>query len=112
MEVVTVVQGAIPQMFGLVKIAMIELFDERYVDVMQAAATAATAIVDAARVRGSFPCRNFSNTKPPDFDGFKDPIVAMRWLSDVKGCFFTCSCPKDQKVRCILNLICLGAKDW
>jgi len=36
----------------------------------------------------------------------------MRWLSDVEGCFFTCSCPADQRVRCALNLLRLGAKDW
>ena len=22
----------------------------------------------------------------------------MRWMSDVEGCFFTCSCPADQDV--------------
>lgn len=26
--------------------------------------------------------------------------------------FYICSCLKDQKVRCILNLLCLGEKDW
>nr|KAJ0210028.1 hypothetical protein LSAT_V11C400157280 [Lactuca sativa] len=42
----------------------------------------------------------------------EDLIVAIRWLSDVEGCFFTCSCPADQRVRCALNLLRLGAKDW
>ena len=36
----------------------------------------------------------------------------MRWLSDVEGCFFTCSCPADHRVRCALNLLRLGVKDW
>ncbi|CAH1445284.1 unnamed protein product [Lactuca virosa] len=36
----------------------------------------------------------------------------MRWISDVEGCFFTCSCPAEQKVRCALNLLRSGAKDW
>ena len=35
----------------------------------------------------------------------------MRWLSDVEGCFFTYSCPADQKVRCSLNLLRSEAKD-
>ena len=26
--------------------------------------------------------------------------------------FFTWSCPEDQKVRCTLNLLHIGAKDW
>ena len=33
--------------------------------------------------------------KPPTFDGIHDPIVGMRWLYDVKGSFFTCSCPAE-----------------
>ena len=36
----------------------------------------------------------------------------MRWISDVEGCFFTCSCPTDQKVKCGFNLLRSGAKDW
>ena len=50
--------------------------------------------------------------KPPTFDGIQNLIVAMRWLSDVEGCFFTCSCPVDQKVRCALNLLSSREKDW
>ncbi|XP_023747807.1 uncharacterized protein LOC111896008 [Lactuca sativa] len=41
-----------------------------------------------------------------------DPIAAMRWLLDVEGCFFTYSCPTDQKVRCALNWLRSRAKDW
>ena len=33
--------------------------------------------------------------KPPTFDGTQDPIKAMRWVSDLEGCFFTCLCPTD-----------------
>lgn len=36
----------------------------------------------------------------------------MRWFSDMEGYFFTWSCPEDQKVRCALNLLHFGAKDW
>lgn len=30
----------------------------------------------------------------------------------MEGYFFTCACPKNQKVKFALNLIHLGAKDW
>ena len=59
----------------------------------------------------AFQYRDFDNTKPPNFDGIQDPIIAMRWLSDVEGCFFTCSCPADQKVKCALNLLRTGANN-
>ena len=44
--------------------------------------------------------------------GVHDPIIGMRWLDDVEGCFFTCLCFADQRVRCALNLLRSGAKDW
>lgn len=28
------------------------------------------------------------------------------------GCFYTCSCPEDQKVKLALDLIHCGEKDW
>ena len=56
--------------------------------------------------------REFSNTKPPEFDGTQDPIAAMRWVSDIEGCFYTCSCPEHLRVRFALNQLRLGAKDW
>lgn len=54
----------------------------------------------------------FSNPKPPMFNGVKYPIVSMMWISNVEGCFYTCSCPKNPKVRFALNLLLLGMKDW
>lgn len=36
----------------------------------------------------------------------------MRWIIDVKGCFYTCSCPDDLRVCFALNLLLLGAKSW
>ena len=50
--------------------------------------------------------------KPPTFDRTQDPIRSMRWLSGMEGCFFMCSCPTDNKVRCSINLLRFGAKDW
>ena len=67
-------------MFGYIKTTLIETFDEKYAAVTEAAAVAATAVVAVARSRGgdSLLFREFSNTKPPEFDGTQDPIFAMR----------------------------------
>lgn len=48
--------------------------------------------------------------KPLEFDGVKEPIVAIRWLYNMEGCFFTFSCSEEKKVRCTLNFICLGRR--
>ena len=56
--------------------------------------------------------REFNNTKPPEFDGTQDLIVVMRWISDIEGCFYTCSFPEHLRIRFALNQLCLGAKDW
>ena len=76
----------------------IEYFDERYAALAETAAVAAIAAAGGGVGRG-FQYRDLDNTKPPTFDGVQDPIVAMRWLLDVEGCFFTCSCPANQRVR-------------
>ena len=96
-EVTAMFRAELPELFGSIKTAMVEYFDERYAALAETAAAAATTAVAAAgggAGRG-FQYRDFDNTKPPTFDGVQDPIVAMRWLSDVEGCFFTCSCPAD-----------------
>ena len=58
------------------------------------------------------PCREFNNTKLPEFDSVRDPIVCMRWISDVDGCFYTCASSKNLKFRYAQNLLRLGVKDW
>ena len=50
--------------------------------------------------------------KPSEFNGVKDPIMSIGWISVVEGCFCTCSYPKDWKVRYALNLLHLDAKDF
>lgn len=47
----------------------------------------------------------------PKFDGVKDLIVALRWISVVEGSFYICSCPENLKVKFAL-LLRLGVKDW
>ena len=74
------------------------------------AVTAAVATAKKGTSRG-FQYRDFYYAKPPTFDGVQDSIVAMRWLSDMEGCFSTSLCPTDQRVGCALNLLRLGAKD-
>nr|KAJ0203488.1 hypothetical protein LSAT_V11C500244810 [Lactuca sativa] len=113
-EVGVAFRAQLPEMFGSIKTAMVEYFDERYAALAETTATAATSVVSATwgGVGRGFQYRDFYNTKPLTFDGIQDPIKAMRWISDVEGCFFTCSCPADQKVRCALNLLRSGAKDW
>ena len=95
-EVAAAIRAEIPDMFGDIKTTLIETFDERY----------------ATQGGDSLLFREFSNTKPPEFDGTLDPIAAMRWISDIEGCFYTCSCPEHLRVRFALNQLCLGAQDW
>ncbi|CAH1443351.1 unnamed protein product [Lactuca virosa] len=86
-EVAAAIRAEIPKMFGSIKTTLIETFDERYAEVTEATAAAATATVATARPQGgdSMLFREFSNTKPPEFDGTQDPIAVMRWISDIEG---------------------------
>ena len=115
-KVATLFRAQLPEMFGSIKTAMVEYFDERYANLAEmvaaAAASAVTAVGGGVGVTRGFQYMDFDNTKPPTFDRTEDPIKAMRWISDVEGCFFTCSCLTDQKVRCALNLLRSGTKDW
>ena len=115
-EVTAVTHGTISKVFGSIKITMTERFDERYIVVTEVVVDATTTVVVVVVVgvqgRGLFKHRYFSNMKPPEFDGVKDPVISMRWLANVEGCFFTCACMGDQKVKCSLNLLRLGEKYW
>lgn len=55
---------------------------------------------------------DFSNMKPPEFRSDKDLIISLRWISEVEGCFYTCSCPEDQKLKFALNVLRSGEKNW
>ncbi|XP_023760538.1 uncharacterized protein LOC111908976 [Lactuca sativa] len=90
---------------------MIELFEDRYVALIEVVVAAATTIIIDARIREerSFQYWDFDNKKPPEFYTVKGPIVTIRWLSNTEGSFFTCSCLDDQKAKCALNLLCSGA---
>ena len=79
------IRAEIPEMFGSIKTTLIETFDERYATMTVATAAAATVVVAAARPQGgdSLLFREFSNTKPTEFDEVQDPIYAMRWIYDI-----------------------------
>ncbi|KAL4555553.1 hypothetical protein LXL04_038175 [Taraxacum kok-saghyz] len=59
-----------------------------------------------------FQYRDFNACSPPEFKGDTNPIISMRWISDVEGAFITSGCPDDLKVRFAVNLLRGGAKDW
>ena len=113
-EVAAAIRAEIPEMFKSIKTKLIETFDERYAAHTDAAVAATTTAVGAARPQGGDALLywEFSNTKPPEFDGTQDLIAAMRWISDIDGCFYTCSCPEHLRVQIALNQLRLGAKDW
>ena len=106
-KVATVVRGSIPELFGSIKTTMSVLLDDRY-----AALSKAVVVAVGIREERVFQYRDFNNTKPLVFDGAQDSIMEMRWFSDVEGCFFTCSCPVDHKVKWSMNLFQSGEKDW
>lgn len=76
--------GSILELFGFIKISMIELVDDRNPTLSKATDAAATATVASIGVWGerAFQYRDSDNKKPPKFNGIKDPIVEMtRWSS-------------------------------
>ena len=70
-EVAAAIRAEIPEMFGSIKTTLIKTFDERYAALTDADVAAATTAVAAARPQGgdALLYREFSNTKPPEFDG-------------------------------------------
>lgn len=107
------VRKMIPEMFGSIKTELISIFDEWYVVVASIAAATATSIIDVTALlrEKEMPYMEFNNTKPPEFEGVMDPIVAMRWISNVEGCFYTCTCLANLKFWYTENLLRHGAKD-
>ena len=71
-------------MFGSIKIAMIEYFDERYVALSETVVVVDTATVATAGVGLDhfFQDWDFDNMKLQAFDAVQGPTIAMRWLSE------------------------------
>ena len=98
-EVSREVLAAIPQFFGTIKAELWAMLEERL------------ATQGTSRARDAS-YKDFSACSPPMFDGGRDPIVSMRWISAVEGAFRTCSCHENSKVTFAANLLREGAKDW
>ena len=63
-EVAAPIQEAVREMFGSINTTLIDTYNERYVAITEAAAATTT------KAGGdSLLFREFSNTKPPEFDG-------------------------------------------
>ena len=70
-EVATLFRAQLSEMFGSIKTAMDEYFDEHYATLAETGAATASAVVMAAG-RGAgraFQYRDFDNTKPPKYNG-------------------------------------------
>lgn len=78
---------------------------------VETAAATATAFVVAVGGRGggSFQYCYFSNTKPLEFDGVKDPIT-VEMVIRCRGVFLHLFLSEDWNFKCTLNLHQLGAK--
>ncbi|KAI3700047.1 hypothetical protein L2E82_44662 [Cichorium intybus] len=98
-EVSREVLATIPQFFGTIKAELWAMFEERL------------ATQGTSRARDAS-YKDFSACSPPMFDGGRDPIVSMRWISVVEDAFRTCSCPENSKVTFAANLLRDGEKDW
>lgn len=111
---VATVRAATPKVFGSIKIVVIEMFDDRYATIIKVADVAATVVVATMRPHGEDAMQylEFNNMKPLEFDGVQDPFASMRWITDVEGCFYICSCSDDLKVLFVLILLRMGAMDW
>lgn len=87
---------------------LIKDFDRRYATITQAATVVAIVSVATAGLQrgGTTQYREFSNRKPRELKGNKDPIIDLRWIYHIEGCFYMCSCHEDWKVKFVLNLLC------
>ena len=89
------------EIFGSIKTSTTELFNDQYVALSNNPVVVATEAISAMGIRGerSIYYWDFDNTNPLKFYGVRDPNITMRWIFDVEGCLFTCSCLAEQKVR-------------
>ena len=72
-EVATLFQAQLSEMFGSIKSAMVEYFDERYVAIAETAIATTTTTVRAAEGGASwaFRYRDFDNTNPTLLMGYR-----------------------------------------
>lgn len=46
------------------------------------------------------------------FEGKKDSVVSMWWITEEDGAFCNSFCLEEAKIWFIVNLFCHAAKDW
>ena len=70
-EVVAAVRRSMPEMFGSTKTTMIEMFDDRYTALTEAATITSTATIAVVGIQmeRAFQYRDFEHTTPLKFDG-------------------------------------------
>ena len=64
-EVVYIVWGQIPELFGSIKTVMMEFFDQRYVALSKSVAATATVVVVDAEIGGGLPIPGFRQYESP-----------------------------------------------
>lgn len=47
-------------------------------------------VVEIRKEKERFDFKNFSNCKPPEFEGETNPMISIRWISEVEGTFLLC----------------------
>lgn len=101
-------------MFRSIKTERIYIFHKWYLVVASIIAAIATdvVVVTASPREKDMPYREFNIVKSPEIESVRDPVIAMRWIFDVEGCFYTCSCRSDLKFSYTQNLLCHGVKPW
>lgn len=85
-------------MFDIIKKEMIDIFDDLYAIAQVAGG------IGRLRTRDITYC-DFSTCHPPTFEGRKDLIMNMLWISDMESALCKSFFPKDTKVRFDLNLL-------
>lgn len=94
--------------------ARINEFVTRYPILQSAGATSGQweDVIDFKKEKERFDYKNFSNCKPSEFEGETNPIISLRWLSEVEGAFLLHECPQRLKVIFTEHLLRKRGKDW
>ncbi|KAJ9538925.1 LOW QUALITY PROTEIN: hypothetical protein OSB04_031658 [Centaurea solstitialis] len=56
--------------------------------------------------------KTFTSCKPPEFQGFSDPIATMRWIKEMEVTFVTSKCAKEDKVNYATSMLKSEALFW
>jgi len=60
----------------------------------------------------AFEYGNFMKCKPESFKGGHDPVVNLRWLSQMEVVFESCDCSEEKKVLFASRMLKESALDW